>query len=323
MKLLLTLMVPALCLIQCAGFAQTKRITFEAPDAYPEGTVFDAAKNVFYVSSARTATIGVVTKDGKYSVLYADSSLKSSYGMKIDTKQNKLWVCTGDANYSKFTSAATRHKMVRLIGIDLASGKKTNDINMSSLVPGEHFINDLTIDDTGNLFITDSYSPVIYKVDAAGKASVFAQNPLLGAKGIGLNGIVWHSAGFLLVANSGRGSLYKVAVANPTAITRVNIDQFFPGADGLVLDNNNTLSMVQNQGVNKIWQLTTTDNWGTARVSASTKTEDRFANPATATRSGNDLWIMNSKFNELVDSTTVPSAKFDLQLAVFQPAAKP
>ena len=61
------------------------------------------------------------------------------------------------------------------------------------------------------------------------------------------------------------------------------------------------------------------DNWKTAKVTAATSAEDRFGNPATATYAGKELWIMNSKFNELADSTNVPSKKFDLQLAVFQP----
>ncbi len=313
------LIILGLLIMAASASAQTQRISFEAPDAYPEGTVYDAAKNIFYVSSARTGTVGTVTKEGKYTVLYADSSLKSSYGMKIAAGQNKLWVCTGDANYSRFTAADTRHKMVRLIAIDLGTGKKTNDIDMSKLVPGEHFINDIAIDDKGNLYITDSYSPVIYRYDVFGKATVFSQNPLLGAEGIGLNGIVWHKDGFLLVANSGRGSVYKIMLSDPGNITKVSIGQFFPGADGLVLKDNNNLYMVQNQGVNKIWQLATSDNWKTAQVTASTSAEDRFANPATATLSGSELWIMNSKFNELVDSTTVPSKKFELQLAVFKP----
>ncbi len=41
--------------------------------------------------------------------------------------------------------------------------------------------------------------------------------------------------------------------------------------------------------------------------------------PATATMNGSQLWIMNSKFNELADSNSVPSKKFALQMAVLKP----
>ncbi|MEP6805257.1 MAG: hypothetical protein ABI892_12095 [Flavobacterium sp.] len=68
----------------------TKRIEFEAPESYPEGVTFYQASNVFYVSSARLGTVGKVTKEGKYTELYSDKTLKSTYGIKVhpDGKKN-------------------------------------------------------------------------------------------------------------------------------------------------------------------------------------------------------------------------------------------
>src|SRR3954462_8558764 len=102
----------------------TKRIEFEAPESYPEGVVFDNKANVFYVSSARLGTVGKVTTEGKYTELYADKSLKSTYGLKVHPDGKKLFVCAGDANYSKFSTPETKKKMARLISIDIKSGKK-------------------------------------------------------------------------------------------------------------------------------------------------------------------------------------------------------
>ncbi|MET0464823.1 MAG: hypothetical protein ABW007_16795, partial [Chitinophagaceae bacterium] len=207
-------------------YSQTKRIEFTADETYPEGVTFDAKRNVFYVSSARKATIGKVDSAGQYTEILADSSLKSSYGMKVHG--DKLWVCTGDANYSKYSDSSTYKKMIRLIGIDLLTGQKSDDIDLSALYAGAHFANDLTFDDKGNIYITDSYSPVIYKVQA-GKAAVFAQSTWFSSAGVGLNGIVWHPAGFLLVTNNGNGNLLKVDISDPARISKVKINQFFPG----------------------------------------------------------------------------------------------
>jgi len=102
----------------------TKRIEFEAPESYPEGIAFDKAANVFYVSSARLGTVGKVTKEGKYSELYADKTLKSTYGLKVHPDGKRLFVCAGDANYSKFSTPDTKKKMARLLIIDLKSGQK-------------------------------------------------------------------------------------------------------------------------------------------------------------------------------------------------------
>ena len=308
--------------IGCVPIKPTQRINFTAPDSYPEGVAYDPASDVFYVSSQRDATIGKVTRSGVYSKFFADSTLKSSYGMKVHPDGKRLFVCTGDANYSRYTAPDTRKKMARLISLDLATGKKLSDIDLSQLLPGKHFANDLTFDDKGNIYITDSYAHAIYKVTADGKASVFAKDKQFETEGFGVNGIVYHSGGFLLVDNTNTGRIYKVDLANPKNVQKVQIDQYFLGADGLLLNDPNRLTVVVNGGNDKIFQLTTEDNWATAKLAATTLLANRFTYPATATLSGEDIWVMNAKTNELQDSTAVPSKIFALQLAKPLPVPK-
>lgn len=296
----------------------TPRIEFEAPEVYPEGVAYDSIGKIYYVSSARLGTIGKVSPQGKYTIFYSDNSLKSSYGLKISPDGKRLYACVGDANYSKFKSAETDKKMARLIGIDLKTGKKMIDTDLSKLISGKHFGNDLTFDKTGNAYITDSFANAIYKVSPDGKPSVFAQHDLFKSEGVSLNGIVCHPTGFLIVANGGTGSLLKVDLKNPSNVQKVKTDQFFMNADGLLLDGKD-LIMVQNGGVNKIYRFQSTDNWMSAKVKAATGPDDHFMFPSTATRANNEIWVVNAKFNELVDSTNVPSKKFTLQKAIFKP----
>jgi DNA-binding beta-propeller fold protein YncE len=169
--------------------AQSKKIEFEAPLVYPEGVAFNAKTNTYYVSSLTTGTIGTVDANGKYTVFHQDSTLKSSFGMKIDPKRNRLWVCTADPNYSKFKHPSTFKKASKIIALDLASGKRLATIDLEPLYKGNHFANDLTLDDKGNVYVTDSFSPVIYKIDLKDKATVFAESDLFTTKDIGLNGI--------------------------------------------------------------------------------------------------------------------------------------
>ena len=221
--------------------SQTLRLNFIAPGTYPEGVAWHPSANLFYVSSARVGTIGKVTAGGKYEELYKDMDIKSAFGMKVDEKNNLLWVCAGDPNYSIYQDSMTHKKMIRLIAIDLKSGKKVKDIDLSNVYKGYHFANDLTMDNQGNIYITDSYSPVIYRVDARGMATVFAENKLFSSAGVGLNGIVMHPDGYLIVANNGSGALLKVPINSPGNVSAVKINQFFPGADGLLLDQQNNL----------------------------------------------------------------------------------
>ena len=54
----------------------------------------------------------------------------------------------------------------------------------------------------------------------------------------------------------------------------------------------------------------------------STSIEDRFAFPSTAAIAGNETWVMNANFSELSEGNNVPSKKFSLQQAVFNPVKK-
>lgn len=309
----------AAMIICIAAVCQTSRITFKAPMKYPEGVAYNDKTNTFYVSSVKDATIGTVDAAGNYKAFYQDKDLKSSYGMKVNAAKNQLWVCTGDANYSDYADTQTHKKMIRLITIDLSSGKKVQDINLSKLYNGKHFANDLAFDDKGNAYITDSYSPVIYKVDAQGKASVFAENELFKGEDVGLNGITYHPQGFLLTVNNATGAILKVDINNPAMVTKVKIDQLFPGADGLLWDGQGNLVLIQNESLDKANQIASTDGWTTAKIKAATSILDRFQYPTTGILRGDKIYLLNAKLNELNDPTKKPSEEFSLQQVVFKP----
>jgi sugar lactone lactonase YvrE len=297
--------------------SQTTRINFKAPKLYPEGTAYYPAKKIFFVSSVRTGTIGTVDEKGTYKIFYEDPTLKSSYGMKVDQKRNKLWVCTGDANYSIYADSATFKKMIRLIGLDLNTGKKTDDIDLSNLVEGKHFANDITLDEKGNIYITDSYSPVIYKVDPQMKPGILVRSDLFKGGDVGLNGIVWSSQGYLIVAHNTKGQLFKIDLMQPGRITKIQVNTFFPGADGLLWDASGNLVLIQNKGVNKTFQLSSKDGWQSAEVKGYTLVEDRLHQPTTATMNNGQVYVLNSKMNELTDPTAMPSKEFSLQQVRF------
>lgn len=297
----------------------TARLEFSAPETYPEGVAYDSLSKTYFVSSARLGKIGKVSADGTYSELYSDPSLKSTYGVRLHPDGKRVFICAGDANYSKFTSADTRKKMARLIGIDRTTGRKTDDIDLSGAFPGDHFPNDLDFDKQNNAYVTDSFSNVIYKVTPAGKVSVFADNPIFKTKGVGLNGIVVHPSGYLLVVSSGTGSIYKVNLQRPELVTKVMTEQFFVNGDGLLLTKPDKLVVVQNGGSNKIYELSTKDDWTSAKLSKSTLVADRFTYPSTATMAEGKVWVMNANFSELTDSTSVPSKKFAIQHARLMP----
>jgi sugar lactone lactonase YvrE len=315
--LIATLFFAMLC---CSAFAQdqNKKITFAAPQLYPEGIAFDNQRGLAYVSSVKTGTIGSVDVNGKYTALYVDKDLKSSFGMKVDEKKKWLWVCVGDPSYSIYQEESTFKKMGRVIAIDLSTGKKVSDIDLSKLYNGDHFINDLTFDDKGNVYITDSFSPVIYKIDKSGNPAVWAQDDEFKSSAIGLNGIAFHPSGFILAVNNSNGTILKIDIKDPKKVERVKIDSFFPGADGLWIDQQKNLIMVQGKGVNKLFKINSTDDWKTASVVGVTPSSILLQNPTTCGSFKGGIYVLNAKLNEISDRTIKPSDSFSFQEVSFQ-----
>jgi hypothetical protein len=87
----------------------------------------------------------------------------------------------------------------------------------------------------------------------------------------------------------------------------------------MLFDNTGTLVLVQNKSVDKIHQLSSADGWQTAELKASTSAEDRYQQPSTATMSGEQVYVLNSKMNELSDPVKRPSKDFSIQLVEFKP----
>jgi sugar lactone lactonase YvrE len=319
-KILFLTLVAVNAKAQPAKSTQVEKIIFNAPSLYPEGIAYDAKGRQYFVSSVKTGTIGRVDTRGNYSVLYEDTALKSTFGMKVNSKRKQLWVCSGDPNYSIHSDSATFRKMAKIIVIDIPSGKKVKEIDLSHLANGKHFLNDIAFDSKGNAYVTDSFSPAIYKIDSKGQPSLFVQSDMFKSIDVGLNGVVVHPGGYLLVDHNKSGRLFRVTLKDPSKITVVKIPTFFPGADGLALDDKNNLILVQNKGADKIFLLKSADGWSTASIDAMTFVEDKFQHPTTVAWTKEGAFILNSKINELSDSTCVPSKSFSIQKAMFKPA---
>jgi len=309
----------AFFLAGCIAIKPTERINFTAPEFYPEGIAYDKGSDVFYVSSVRKGIIGKVTRKGNYSAFVNDTTLQSSYGIKISPDGKRLLVCNGDARYSRYSTPDTFRKKARLLSFNLSTGRREQDVDLSRLIPGKHFPNDLAFDKDGNAYVTDSYAHAIYKVTPDGQASIFSQSKLFVTEGIGINGIVFHPDGFLLVDNSNTGCLYKVPLSNASTVTKVKVEQYFLGADGMILNDNNSITMVVNGGNDKIFKLTSKDGWVTAKLAATTLIADRFTYPTTATADAEAIWVSNGKFSDLNDSTAFPAKIFAIQKVVLKP----
>lgn len=292
-------------------------IVFTQPGLYPEGVQYGKNKR-YFVSSLTRGAIGQVQDNGNYRVFADDARLVSTIGLHLDESRNRLLAAVSDpgANTARST-AATAGQLAALAIFDANNGKLTNYINLGALRPGQsHFANDIALDAQGNAYVTDSFSPIIYKVDLQGNASVFLESSQLAAPAgeFGLNGIVYHPDGFLLVAQSTQGVVYKVPLANPSAFSAVASAQSLAGADGMLLQDNRTLLVVANSQ-STVFRLNTTDNFATATVGGTFATGNVF--PTTLTRRGSEVYVLYAYLSSLFGGQNPPVADFSINKVQF------
>lgn len=247
------------------------KITVPQPRLSPEGIQYDEANKRFIVSSRTQGRLGTVRDDSTYALLADDPRLVSTIGLHLDAPRQRLLAAVADngANATRSTTATLR-KLAALASFNPSTGALLSFVDLGALRPAlPHFANDIAVDSQGNAYITDSLSPIIYKVDAQGTATVFLENAQLsGGAGFGLNGIVFHPDGYLLVAKSSDGTLFKVPVANPAGFTTVTTAQSLVGADGMLLLDPTTLLVVAGSQ-NTVFRLASSDAWATARPTGS------------------------------------------------------
>ncbi|QNP52863.1 hypothetical protein H9L05_03870 [Hymenobacter qilianensis] len=175
------------------------KITVAEPRVHPEGIRYDELNQRYLVSSRTQGRIGAVKDDGSYRTFADDPRLISTIGLNLDAGRQRLLaaVSDGGGNTSRSTPATLR-QVAGLAIFNANNGSLQSYVNLGALRPGQqHFANDIAIDLQGNAYVTDSFAPVIYKVDLQGNASVFLENAQLsGGTGFGLNGIVFHPGAF-------------------------------------------------------------------------------------------------------------------------------
>jgi sugar lactone lactonase YvrE len=254
------------------AFAQAGEIVFKAPGLYPESLTYYAPAGKFYVGSVKYGKVGTVDKDGQYQAVADDPQLISTLGVTQDSARKRLYVCDTDFGASVRSSPATQNKTARLAVFDIETGKLIRIVDLVAALPGRHLANDVAVDGDGNAYVTDSSGPYVYRVTPEGEASVFVQDRrFAAAEGkVGLDGIAFSPAGYLIVNHYDRGLLFKIDLAT-RKVTPVRVKLRMRGADGMFFDSQGRLYVVQNhlatpKGRNAVTLLESKDHWRTARV---------------------------------------------------------
>lgn len=275
---------------------------------YPEGIDYDVKNKRFVIGSFNKGAVYTLSADGKtFSQLITDPKLVAALGVYTDEANDRYIVLSGDAGASEKSgpSGSTAGKVAYVGFYSAADGRLIRSVDLTALVPGSGVIpNDLALDKDGNVYITDSFAPVIYRITKDYVATVFANNPLFApAPGsFGLNGIVFHPDGYLLVAKTNDNKLFKVPISNPSGATEVGgLGDKIKAPDGLELTSDNKLVVIENGLAGGKAHLVSSSNaWATATQTGE-EAIGAAAFPTTAALLPNGgIYVLQAKLGKLL-----------------------
>ncbi|KAL5707156.1 hypothetical protein ACHQM5_025241 [Ranunculus cassubicifolius] len=286
----------------------TKRhlITFRSPNLYPESLTYDPhpSSQHFLVGSLRTRSIHSVDHDGNIQTLISDPNLPENVtiaGLAVDSVNRRL--------------LAVIHAMEplppfnALAAYNLSSPHNRIFLSQFGYETVRQIANDVTVDFSGNAYITNSISNFIWKVNSQGEWSIFSKSPTFTAYPVpqdlppselpyhacGLNGIAYVSQGYFLVVQSNTGKLFKVNSETGRATTvLVNKDLF--GADGISVRSDGVVVVVSQY---KLWLLKSQDSWSEAVVyDEIALNTDKFPTSVVTKKDETKMYVLYGNVNE-------------------------
>ncbi|MGF1470735.1 MAG: SMP-30/gluconolactonase/LRE family protein [Rubrobacteraceae bacterium] len=264
------------------------RESFALPgtNIYPEGIAYDETTGDFFVSGTSDGTIfrGNVEEGAETEVFLegGQDGRSSAVGMTVDA--GRLYIA-GRNTGRVFVYGTGDGRFIRSFENDRQ----------------DSLINDAVATPDGDVYFTDSFAPILYRVSGSGEDLTFEEyidfegTPVEYRNGFNLNGIVAAGDGrYLITVQYNTGELYRIDVES-REIEQIDLDgASLATGDGLVLDGRN-LYVVRNQPGDVVPVRLSEDF-------ASGETGEGFGGsflqyPTTAARYGNRLIVVNSQFD--------------------------
>jgi sugar lactone lactonase YvrE len=197
------------------------------PAGNPEGIAFDHRSNAFFVSITTDGAIyrGTLGSD-TVTPFIPGAAGNAAVGIKV--RRGLLYVAGGPTGTITVYDLTTRQPIATF---ETGTGG---------------FLNDLVVTRRGDVYVTDSFRPILWHVTAdqvragGGKPQALdVSSGIAYATGFNLNGIVAEGSRRLIVVQTNTGKLFRIGLA-PDGSAVDTIDEVagvsVPGGDGLLLD---------------------------------------------------------------------------------------
>lgn len=209
-------------------------VAFKLPekDLITESVAYDPKTETFYVSSVHKRKIISRTKNGEIrDFATRQDSLWAVMGMKVDANRRVLWVCSAAVpEMQEFQKAVEGRSGV--FSFDLRTGKSLKQYLLTDAQP--HVLGDLTLSARGEVYISDSQTPALYRISPEkNELELFLTSDLLRSpQGLALSDdekllfVADYSAGLFVVALSTK-KISKISTAENVAFTTVDGMYFY------------------------------------------------------------------------------------------------
>ncbi|MGW5879288.1 SMP-30/gluconolactonase/LRE family protein [Nocardiopsis terrae] len=246
-----------------------------SPELYPEGVAWDPTRNAFIVGSALHGNLTVVSTNGRTEELVPSLGPVSTLGVRVDTERERILVAYSDF-WVRQEQETGQPPTSGVAAFDLRTAEPIFDVDISG-GQDRTFGNDLTFDDEGTVYVTDSVNQVLNAVTTDGEVEAVVDDPRFAAEMVGLNGIVWHEDDYLLVVRYDNGKLFRVDLDAPAddRVSEVELPQPMIGTDGIRLREDGSLYVVTNDigenagapgGTDAVTVLASDDGWDSADI---------------------------------------------------------
>ena len=199
---------------------------------WPEGVDRDPRTGDFYVASVRHRTIVRAKADGSEQELWPrdDHRLGAVLGVRVDPRRPIVWATTSGIPQMEGWIPADS-ATAALLRIDARTGRILRRWDLP-VAPRGHVLGDLALGPRGDVYLTDSYEPVLYRLRGGADTLERITHPLFRS----LQGIAaTDDDRFVYVADYSRG-LLRVRLADGDVVrlgATAGIDT--RGCDGIVL----------------------------------------------------------------------------------------
>jgi DNA-binding beta-propeller fold protein YncE len=220
----------------------------------PESVAYAPKQDVLFISNVngkpdQKDQNGFISKvspsNGSITDLNWVTGLDAPKGMSISNDGSKLYVSD----------------ITNLVEIDIANGKVIKRFN----APGSSFLNDVVSDNKGNIYVSDTGTNTIYKLDVNhGNSTSSLESWLQSPKLNGPNGLhIDHNKNNLIVVSLGPltkpgGGMEIIDLKNKTitSLGKIGTTSPFGGLDGIESDTTGTHYYVTDNPAGKVYDVT-------------------------------------------------------------------